>query len=222
MTYYNSQKGSVLFFILIGVALFAALSYTVSNMMRGSGKISDEKAGIYASEILTYARSVKEAVNMMRISNGCEDTDISFSNNIVSGYNHTPVVSDKCKVFNVDGGGLSWVSTNPELNDGSQWYFTGGHSIEKLGGTPNIEELIMVLEGVKTDICQSINARLGLAETLTDNATIDNAATRFTGTYTSGDVIGSAAPAEVVNLASACFVNPASSNNYFYQVLITR
>ncbi len=218
----DNQKGSILFFILIGVALFAALSYTVSSMMRGGEKIGDEKAGIYAAEILTYARSVKEAVNMVRISNGCADTDISFANPIVAGYTHTPASTNKCKIFNSDGGGLSWVSANQELNDGSDWYFTGNHAISKLGGTPDISELIMLLEDVNTNICRSINKRLGLSETITDNNTIDGATTRFTGTYTSGDIIGSGAPTEVVNIGAGCFNNPASSNNYFFQALIVR
>ena len=65
MTFINSQKGSVLVIILVAVALFAALSYTVANMMRGGAEIGSEKAGIYASEILTYAQSVGEAVKII-------------------------------------------------------------------------------------------------------------------------------------------------------------
>ena len=74
----GSEKGSVIFIILIAIILFAALGYAVSNMMRGPSNIGNETAGIYASEILTYAQSVREAVHMMRISNGCDDSQISF------------------------------------------------------------------------------------------------------------------------------------------------
>ena len=55
-SYNNRQKerGSVLFYILIGVVLFAALSYTVSGMMRGGDAtmITEERSRLLAGEIL--------------------------------------------------------------------------------------------------------------------------------------------------------------------------
>lgn len=219
----QDQTGSAIFYILIAVVLFAALGIAVSNMMRGpvGGSISNEKAGILAAEILSYAQQVKSTVQDLLISNDCEDTDISFENNIVSGYEHTPAARDKCKVFGSDGGGLSWQSPTEKMNEGSEWYFTGLHPIHRIGSTSVVEsELLLMLEGVSQEVCAQINVILGNPEQMLDSHGIASSNSRFDGTYITGPHLGNSG--DPADKKSGCFYNPPSEKNFFYYTLIAR
>tara|TARA_B100000686_G_scaffold327900_1_gene387276 strand:+ start:2215 stop:2541 length:327 start_codon:yes stop_codon:yes gene_type:complete len=73
-----NAQGNALFLILIAVALFAALSYAVTNSGRGSAGVDREQAEIYASQILQQASALEAAVMRLTITGGCSDTDINF------------------------------------------------------------------------------------------------------------------------------------------------
>ena len=77
------ECGNVLFYILIAVALIAALSYAVTTTSRGGGTadISQEKAGLAASEILEYSNNIASAAAQLNLR-GCRDTEISFDNTL--------------------------------------------------------------------------------------------------------------------------------------------
>lgn len=61
------EAGNVLFLILIAVALFAALSYAVTQSSRGDGNdISDEQAKLIAGEILNYEVAIKTAAQRIK------------------------------------------------------------------------------------------------------------------------------------------------------------
>ena len=105
----SATKGNVLFLILIAVALFAALSYAVTQSSKtGGSNIGKDKAKIIASEIIQYATSVEQAVSRITLMNGCTDTQISFENPIVSGFINPNAPADKrCHILHLDGGGVA-------------------------------------------------------------------------------------------------------------------
>ncbi len=232
MIHEDRQKGNVLVIILIAVALFAALSFVVSKMMRGSADIGREKSGIYASEILTYAQSLSEAVKMMRISNGCEDTDISFENNIVAGYEHSPVATNDCKIFHASGGGLSYIRPNDDANGGVDWIFTGdndGYDIGTQCNSDTCSDLIAILPEISLEICKEINKRLNVSSANNYMTQEDDsfAVVKFQDTYSySARLEDNAGLAALNGQYSGCFEGnsvPQSANTYyFYQVLLER
>ncbi len=233
MIHEDQQKGNVLVIILIAVALFAALSFVVSNMMRGgSASIGREKSGIYASEILTYAQSLSAAVRMMRVSNGCEDTDISFESNILTGYQHSPVATDGCKIFNASGGGLSYIRPNLDANDGLDWIFTGsndGYDIGTQCNSDSCADLIAVLPNISLEICTEINKRLGISHANNYMTQEDDsfAVVKFQGTYSySARLEDNAGLGALNGQYSGCFEGNSSPQSagtyYFYQVLLAR
>lgn len=74
----RSENGNVLFLILIAVALFAGLSYAVTQSQRGSGNdVTSEKLSMRASAMLQYATSVRAAVHRMVIF-GVDPADLNF------------------------------------------------------------------------------------------------------------------------------------------------
>jgi hypothetical protein len=132
----SSSKGNALFLILIAVALFAALSYAVTQSGRGGGDISREREEIAAAEVAQYIGQVEQALQRLRVISGCSDEDISFDqaswghNN----YTHTPVAAESCEIFHVNGGGVPYRTINSDLlnttqsgNTGyGQYAFSGG------------------------------------------------------------------------------------------------
>ena len=74
----KSQRGNALFLILIAVALFAALSYAVTNSGRGGSGIDKEQAEIAAAQILQYISSIDTAIQRMRVINGCGESEFNF------------------------------------------------------------------------------------------------------------------------------------------------
>ncbi len=213
----SCEKGSALFFILIAVALFAALGYAVSNMMRGgisggSTSISQERAQIYTGEILDYGRATRQAVQGIKISNGCRATEISFENSVEAGY--TNGTNTDCQVFHQDGGSMTWVSPANDVNDGSEWIFNGSNIVDGVGTTS--ADLVMILPNISELICNEINEISGISALGTD-AAINF--TKFTGTYVAAETINFA---DGNSFGCLNFDNGGTNELFFYQVLTAR
>ena len=66
----NNSNGNALFLILIAVALFAALSYAVTQSGRGGGSIDRETAELNAAQIVQYMGAMQSAVQKLQLY-GC-------------------------------------------------------------------------------------------------------------------------------------------------------
>ena len=237
----SKERGSALFYILIAVVLFAALSYTVSNMMRGDSSaemVGEERAKVLASEILNYGRAVRTAVQDMRISNGCADTDISFENNEVSGYTNT-----SCQVFNPAGGDVTYIAPIADILDSEfegefsygNLYFNGSNEIVGVGttcGDISCMDLVMFIPYVKEEVCRAINESLGVTSAgdavPSEGVIAFWPGEEFDGVYgasTIDRVIGDDAPVLANQPVGCLFLDEAGhpyETNFFYQVLIAR
>ena len=247
----GNQQGSAIVWILIAIALFAALNFTISQGSRsGTQSITKEQARLAATEILDYGRAIKQAVQTLQI-NGCSDTEVSFENPVVPGYEHTPPARDECKVFHPAGGGLNYLEPEEEWMDGlatsqaaghyGTWFTNSRVHIRGLGidnngsvcssGTGDCKELTTGVPFIKKEICIEINKKIGWG--VDDNGTPyqDTGAsygtgTLFTGSYPSGGVqMGTASPSNYSNIMTGCIegdVAPPSGTYSFFQVLIVR
>lgn len=209
----KSQSGSVLVYILIAVALFGALSFVVAQMMRsGSGdQIGEQKASLLADEIMAYGQVLRRSIQPLRISNGCEESDISFEMPLLTGYANGSNV--KCQLFNNAGGGATYVKPSLEYGDGSDWVFTGSNVASGVGSAE--PDLVAILPNISLQVCKSINSKLKIG-TLANDGAIDF--TKFQGNFASTQTID---PAN--GLLTGCHNYNASGDHYFYyQVLISR
>lgn len=226
----RSQRGNALFIILIGIGLFAALSYAVSQMLNGgggAGSVTKETAALQASEILDYARAVRDAVRDLQISNGCAAEDISFENPAVAGYAHSPAVADTCKVFNPAGGGLNWISAS----NGKVYEYSGNRYIYDIGTTgmdpASRADLYMLLE-VDDETCKLINDKLQVENPSGSPPNIDaHDNTKFTGIYGGGNSVNHSNYADGLAATRGKYAfcsNEAggSGTKRFLQVLIAR
>lgn len=177
---YSSQKGNVLFIILITVALFAALSYAVSSSFRGGTKtISGEQARIAAGSLLRSMQSIREGYQYLWTQKGCSLDDISFEK-AGKGIDSATFTDkdddgpDKCMVFGPLGAGVPYPENLAQYHSPTAaaetqlgkflFIFPGfmlsGNKVVNIGTEAN--DHIVQLNFVHTEICMAINKQLKL------------------------------------------------------------
>ena len=190
----QNARGSVLVIILVAVALFGALSYVVAGMMRTDGgvnAVSEQQAGLHASAILGYASSVRRAVQDVRISNGCEETQLSFEKppfDNSDGYQNTNSPSDfSCHIFHPSGGGVSAIQPSIEWQDGieaaarsgilEEYFITATIQIPAVGTGDTAAfgadseamtdtEILLILPWLNERICRKINEDINVSDSV--------------------------------------------------------
>jgi len=217
----TSEYGNVFVFVLLGIVLFAALSFTLSRGMRNetTGKLTGQKAVLAATDILDYSEKIARAVNRLR-DKGLSENDISFDQSFVAGY---AAGTDETKIFSPSGGAVSWKSPQTDVNDGSEWVYTGANCITDsgTGGTgcdsdgSTTEELLAVLPNLTDTVCEELNKQLKITGILANTGS-GISVTQFAGSFADGKEITLAGGP----LSSACF--SYGGNNFFYTVLIAR
>ena len=149
--YMNSSKesGVAIWYILAGIVLFAALSYSFARSVNDSqSNTSKEQSRIAATELLAYAKSIEQAVQRLLTVNGCSENDISFYSDkwdTPADYDNpnTPFASGdfNCHVFHPNGAGATW--KQPKGNDGSDYIYTGRLRVTDIGDN-NLSELLPI------------------------------------------------------------------------------
>ncbi len=118
----NKQSGNVLFLILIAVALFAALSYAVSGMLRPNGKdSSEEQVKTLRGQVNDIESGINVAITRMIQGNGCVLRNATGTDGIVentmnpASAGYAALTRHDCNVFDTRGGGilLSWDNVTP-------------------------------------------------------------------------------------------------------------
>jgi hypothetical protein len=180
----TNSKGNALFLILIGVALFAALSYAITSSDRGSGGIAKEQGRLDAGELQQRLTMIKVAYEKLRLQ-GCafnqisvhwdQDNDGDYNDNNAGElyYNSSAPVDHSCHIFHPQGGGIEKPVLRPSL---LQVYKTGwnitaqyGHvyftTFNRLGGIGLDAErdLVGIVYGMPLDTCLAYNSILSIA-----------------------------------------------------------
>lgn len=159
-----SERGNAIIFILIAIALFAALSYTfMRSSQKGQGNLTAGQAKLAAQEILSYGVNVQRAVEKL-LARGCSETQISFEN--IYDYNSDHVnpnapPSKECHVFDPAGGGVTPLE---DRWSGDIFYFTGSDAISGVGTTctqASCAELSMNLWSIPQNLCDELNRQAG-------------------------------------------------------------
>jgi hypothetical protein len=153
----TASRGNALFLILIAVALFAALSYAITQSGRGSGSIDKENALIASSQLTQYPAALRTAITRMVIT-GTAVTALTFDTADTSANG----------VFSTNGGG-SISQTPPSSSGATIWHYisapsaTNGWFVEGIGTTA--PEVIAYATGLNLATCTAINRGLGFATT---------------------------------------------------------
>lgn len=229
LKYHSSQSGSSLVIILVAVALFAALSYAISQQSNSSASLSNEKIRLIASDIIDMGNKLSDATARLRLRQ-ISNTSISFENAVVAGYTNAACTTDLCKIFTFDGGGKDWETPTSDVNGGVDWGYTGNIAIRNIG--LGDADLVAILPELSLDICNRINTLIGIygaGGVPTVIAAV--AANQFTGAYagvpvliTGADIDGKkSACIQITAATGTAFTGAPLANTYvFYQVLEAR
>jgi hypothetical protein len=238
----KDQSGNVLFYILLAIALIAALSYAVQQTSRSGGvaHLSDGQASTMATEILTYGNHVATAVSKLKLR-GCTDTQLGMENSVVVGYiNGLAPVDESCHVFSPAGGAITWVTPPTGMNNGTPWFISGRTTVHQDSGFASSNaasnvDLVMLLFGLPQALCQKINTRLGVTGIPVNDGNFGDS-TQFDGTYSYAEDINGLPEAAQPSPCSApstshhfcgrtagCFREESGTQRYiFFQVLLQR
>ena len=217
-----SQKGNVLFLILIAVALFAALSYAISQTMRqGSGGVSEEKDHVKSIYVHQFPTSIRQAILRIKLSDHLADTDISFAHPGTVAYGVFGTAPQK-EVFHPQGGAIPYQSIPAGVNDGSDWIFNGSLEIDGIGstdGTGTGSDLVAFLPGISLDTCRYINKGFSGSLTTPVDIAVAGETTVFTGTFSYAATISDPA---LNGKAAFCYRSTTLNKYVYYEVLIER
>ncbi|NBX66283.1 MAG: hypothetical protein EBQ96_04730 [Proteobacteria bacterium] len=234
---YRQQRGNVLFLILIAVALFAALSYAVTQSSRSGGDASKETNVINTASLTQYPNSVRTSV-LRLIIGGIAPEDIYFNKpDEFSGAGFTYFVSRETRgTFHPQGGAAAYQQVPANLTASAtalDWKFSLDFEIPLLGLSGSGytgNDLIMFADGVSQSVCDRVNKELhqysGATPIRNTAATLVNERTATTAAPAApGDVVlGVDTPSTtwLDNKAFGCFQNGTSGNYVFFYVMAER
>lgn len=152
----GSQRGSAIIYVLLGIALFAAVMFAVSrsNNSGSVGIMGKGNAKTQATSILNYATTIATEVGKLQ-SKGCSENQIGLNNPNMTEENVN--TSTDCQVFSSAGGKVTYKS-NDSL--GAQAHkFTGRCGVSGVGSSTH---LVFMLNGMSRETCIEINKLLGI------------------------------------------------------------
>lgn len=168
----KNQSGNALLFVLLGIVLFGALSYALSQAGNSRDSIDTEKAEIAATELIDYAMAVRNTYRRLKTVGRYEQVQLSFNGENTAGTCYSGGTSYTCRsigLFSPEANlfapdiepymvsppndhEISWISTRTLVN---------GTDV----GTSQ-PDIIMTFRYLDPEICKAINFNLHQDETI--------------------------------------------------------
>ena len=160
----QSEKGNVLFLILIAVALFAALSYVVTQSTRSGGGSTEREKNILSSAQMTqYPTALRTSIIRMVLA-GVAIENVKFDAPGTGPFN---TLSTSQLVFHPQGGGATFQQAPQELsasgNSQLAWTYNAEFDVPGIGiNGAGGNDVIAFLPGISSGICRQVNEELGV------------------------------------------------------------
>ncbi len=164
----RTESGNALIYVLIAIALFAALTFALSrrNDVSETSTLSDEKARMYATQLISYSAQAKSAVEQM-LFGGTAPENIVFLRPGDAGFETAPHIN---KIYHPEGGGLSLgtipaeARTSAIASPPAGWYTGRFNNVEwTKTAAPDI---VLVTFQIQKPVCEAVN------DSITGNKTI--------------------------------------------------
>lgn len=174
----SSQRGNILFLILLAVVLFAALSYAVTSSMRGGGKdAGSENASAIAAQMMNIFVNTSVGLERFLMMNNLtiEKIDMFKAGEMAPGHGDTSSCTDpSCNLFDPAGGGVNVpilpasVISKKDISACTQ--ASGGRIVPGIliasvrGIGSDLPDIFLWYCGVRADVCEEINVKNGLKQ----------------------------------------------------------
>lgn len=173
-------RGNALFLILIAVALFAALSYAVTQSGRGGGNISNETAQIAGATAAQKVGLFRQGLMRMNVTglayNQIRLTTDANENNTAAApsYPQTLCSTGTDCLWSSDGGGIDPSTldlpveafaaiTSTNVTGHRQMFIVSGNIIGNFGyGDTAVADRLIFISNVKKETCAAFNKGLGV------------------------------------------------------------
>lgn len=238
----NNSSGNVLFLILIAVALFAALSYAVSQSSRSGGQGADREVALTNTSVIQqYPANIRGSTSRMMV-NGIKLEDLKF--NPPSDFGSLTDVGEG--VFHPNGGDIIYERAPTNVmkvagsNTAGQWVYSLNFEVSGIGttgtGSLNGNDLTAFLVGINEIACTTVNQKMGIPTSpipTINNASLGGTLLSSMNTYymdhdyvmpsSEDGVIGAGAgDADLAGKYEGCFEETSSHNYVFYSVIVAR
>lgn len=232
------ERGSALVYVLIAIALFAALSFTLGRQTDTgeANQIEENRVELYATQIISTASQVKSIVDQMLFT-GADIENLVFEMPSDANFETGPFIN---KVFHPQGGGLNRprlpseavaiTSSDPTPGwylgrfNNVDWTALGPGNTAAAGGLEApYEDVILVAYGIDEAVCANINEKItgsNVIPTMTDsikNVMIDESlhtGTNVELTTGTGNIC-----VQCEEMASLCVENAAQDAYGFYSII---
>lgn len=154
------QAGNAMIYVLLAIALLAALSMTLTRQSgTGGNDLSQEEADMLALQVIAYAASAQQVVEQMVMSG----TPVANLNFLPPNHGNFAVGPDIHKIYHPAGGGLNYKQTDsrifierPTPNGG--WYMVRFNNVE---WTPTTQhDVILTAFNINKLVCEAINKKI--------------------------------------------------------------
>jgi hypothetical protein len=158
----DRERGNALVYVLIAIALFAALSFTLGRQKdenAGAG-LSEDRAELYATQIIAYTAQSKSVIDQMLMS-GSHINDLIFTLPTDATFSTGSPIH---KVYHPEGGGLNPATLPAEAvasgitDPVPGWYLGRFNNIEWTGAG---NDVVLVAYGLKGPVCEKLNESTG-------------------------------------------------------------
>ena len=165
----SNAKGNALFLILIAVALFAALSYAVTNSGRGGSGIDREQADILAGQVMQSIAGFQSHLQRLEIIQGYDQVTLndaaptSSGTCYIGGASSTPC--NTIGAFHAESG-LPPLFFASEIRDAAyagnvQWSLISAQvTIGGVDVATTAQDLLLEIVAVNEDVCDALNRRI--------------------------------------------------------------
>ena len=174
----SDASGNALFIIMIAVALFIALSFTVERTQFGLKQSNYEDDLLLASGLLQYVSAMEDAIGKMMLVNDCEETELSFNHDSDGDGNYIDAddiqnnpnapTDYRCHLFHPNGGGVKFLKYSEQSYADAPYASNNGHYFRFWPATvlsvgdDNKNDLIVTVNGIDKNVCYIIHEQLGI------------------------------------------------------------
>ncbi len=165
----QTESGNALIYVLIAIALFAALNFALSRQSDTSeaGSMPAERAELYATQLISYAGQVKSVLDqMMFTGTDVDEMDFMLPNEDAT-FNDPPYIH---KIYHPEGGGLNpgvlpvEVIDQDNTNPPAGWYLGSFNDVEWSRSTNN--DVILTAHQISRQVCANINKKITGSSTI--------------------------------------------------------